>query len=235
MKSCRRLWRCVGYGGLVVGVIWMSGPRYSVLDRLTNLLMSPTPRLDGRARRARAGFSFFYRIPPTTGNEISAEISPNFANSERKENSNSKNEISVNSDRNSVIFHRKMVSVVIFLLFQRSNEKLSNTNFVQFFEIYNFCFRNFFIWAMVWKLFNYFKNYQLKVLSFHVTTFIFSLRPQLDFYYSCYGGYSYKFLGTLVDPIESCFKSRTNMIWIGYQFMWQCLNFLFDSICIENC
>ena len=135
----------------------------------------------------------------------------------------------------SVIFHRKMVSVVIFLLFRRSNEKLLNTNFVQFFEIYNFCFRNFFIWAMVWKLFNYFKNYQLKVLSFHVTTFIFSLRPQLDFYYSCYGGYSYKFLGTLVDPIESCFKSRTNMIWIGYQFMWQCLNFLFDSICIENC
>ena len=35
-------------------------------------------------------FSFFYRIPPTAGNEISAEISPNFANSERKENSNSK-------------------------------------------------------------------------------------------------------------------------------------------------
>ena len=183
-------------------------------------------------------FSFFYQIPPTAGNEIS----PNFANSERKENSNSKNEISMNSDRNfgdfdrnSVIFYRKMVSVVIFLLFRRSNEKLLNTNFVQFFEIYNFCFRNFFIWAMVWKLFNYFKNYQLKVLSFHVTTFIFSLRPQLDFYYSCYGGYSYKFLGTLVDPIESCFKSRTNMIWIGYQFMWQCLNFLFDSICIENC
>jgi len=132
-------------------------------------------------------------------------------------------------------FDRKMMSVVIFVLFRRSNEKLLNTNFVQFFEIYNFCFRNFFIWAMVWKLFNYFKNYQLKVLSFHVTTFIFSLRPQLDFYYSCYGGYSYKFLGTLVDPIESCFKSRTNMIWIGYQFMWQCLNFLFDSICIENC
>ena len=84
--------------------------------------------------------------------QISAEISPNFANSERKENSNSKNEISVNSDRNfgdfdrnSVIFHRKMVSVVIFLLFRRSNEKLLNPNFVQFFEIYNFCFRNFFI------------------------------------------------------------------------------------------
>ena len=187
-------------------------------------------------------FSFFYRIPPTPGNEISAEISPNFANSERKENSNSKNEISVNSDRNFGDFDRnfgdfdrKMMSVVIFVLFRRSNEKLLNTNFVQFFEIYKFCFRNFFIWAMVWKLFNYFKNYQLKVLSFHVTTFIFSLRPQLDFYYSCYGGYSYKFLGTLVDPIESCFKSRTNMIWIGYQFMWQCLNFLFDSICIENC
>ena len=78
---------------------------------------------------------------------------------------------------------------------------------------------------MVWMLFNYFKNYQLKVLSFHVTTSIFSLRPQLDFYYSCYCGYAYKISGTLVDPIESCFKSRTNMIWIGYQFMWQCLKF----------
>ena len=97
-------------------------------------------------------FSFFYRIPPTPGNEISAEISPNFANSERKENSNSKNEISVNSDRNFGDFDRnfgdfdrKMMSVVIFVLFPRSNEKLLNTNFVQFFEIYNFCFRNFFI------------------------------------------------------------------------------------------
>ena len=136
-------------------------------------------------------FSFFYRIPPTAGNEISAEISPNFANSERKENSNSKNEISVNSDRNFGDFDRKMMSVVIFVLFRWSNEKLLNTNFVQFFEIYNFCFRNFFIWAMVWKLFNYFKNYQLKVLSFHVTTSIFSLRSQLDFYYSCYCGYAY--------------------------------------------
>ena len=38
-----------------------------------------------------------------------------------------------------------MMSVVIFVLFRRSNEKLLNTNFVQFFEIYNFCFRNFFI------------------------------------------------------------------------------------------
>ena len=37
-------------------------------------------------------FSFFYRIPPIAGNEISAEISPNFANSEQKENSNSKTE-----------------------------------------------------------------------------------------------------------------------------------------------
>ena len=41
---------------------------------------------------SRTGFivSFFYRIPPTAGNEISVEISPNFANSERKENSNLK-------------------------------------------------------------------------------------------------------------------------------------------------
>ena len=42
-------------------------------------------------------------------------------------------------DRNSVIFDRKMMSFVIFLLFLRSNEKLLNTNFIQFFEIYNFC------------------------------------------------------------------------------------------------
>jgi len=179
---------------------------------------------------------------PNPANWRKRNFGRNFANSERKENSNSKNKISVNSDRNFGDFDRnfgdfdrKMMSVVIFLLFPRSNEKLLNTNFVQFFEIYNFCFRNFFIWAMVWKLFNYFKNHQFKVLSFHVTTSIFSLRPQLDFYYSCYCGYAYKILGTLVDPIESCFKSRTNMIWIGYQFMWQCLNFLFDSICIENC
>jgi len=63
----------------------------------------------------------------------------------RKENSNSKNEISVNSNRNFGDFDRKMMSVVIFVLFPRSNEKLLNTKFVQFFEIYNFCFRNFFI------------------------------------------------------------------------------------------
>ena len=96
---------------------------------------------------AQAGFtfSFFFRIPPFTGNEISAEISPKFANSERKGNSNSKNGISVNSDRNFGDFDRKMMSVVIFVLFPRSNEKLLNTNFVQFFEIYNFCSRNFFI------------------------------------------------------------------------------------------
>ena len=112
----------------------------------------PDPIAAGGELWAGFTFSFFYRIPPTAGNEISAEISLNFANSERKENSNSKNKISMNSDRNfgdfdrnSVIFYRKMVSVVIYLLFRRSNEKLLNTNFVQFFEIYNFCFRNFFI------------------------------------------------------------------------------------------
>ena len=64
---------------------------------------------------------------------------------------NSKNEISVNSDRNFGDFDRnfgdfdrKMMSAVIFVLFRRSNEKLLNINIVQFFEIYNFCFRNFF-------------------------------------------------------------------------------------------
>ena len=48
--------------------------------------------VDCHARGGRPGFTFsyFYRIPPIAGNEISAEISPNFANSERKENSNSK-------------------------------------------------------------------------------------------------------------------------------------------------
>ena len=97
---------------------------------------SPEDRGESRgcwSRCCRAGFafSFFYRIPPIAGNEIS----PNFANSERKENSNSKNEISVNSDRNFGDFDRKMMSVMIFVLFPRSNEKLLNTNFVQFFEI----------------------------------------------------------------------------------------------------
>ena len=89
---------------------------------------------------------------PNPANCRKRNFGRNFANSERKENSNSKNEIPMNSDRNfgdsdrnSVIFDRKMMSVVIFLLFPRSNEKLLNTNFVQFFEIYNFCFRNFFI------------------------------------------------------------------------------------------
>ena len=52
----------------------------------------------------RLTFSFFGEIPVVAGNEISAEISPNFANSERKENSNSKNEISVISTEISVIF-----------------------------------------------------------------------------------------------------------------------------------
>jgi len=33
----------------------------------------------------------------------------------------------------------------IYSLFLDSNEKLLNTNFVQFFKIYNFCFRYFFI------------------------------------------------------------------------------------------
>ena len=54
-------------------------------------------------------FSFFYRIPPTAGNEISAEILPNFANSEWKENSNSKNEISMNSDGNFGDFEKDAV------------------------------------------------------------------------------------------------------------------------------
>ena len=78
-------------------------------------------RVKSRARNwrpngGRVHLFVFFRIPSFAGNEISAEISPNFANSERKENSNLnlKNEISVNSDRNfgdfdrnSVIFHGK--------------------------------------------------------------------------------------------------------------------------------
>ena len=67
---------------------------------------------------ARVYLFVFFRIPPFAGNEISVEISPKFANSERKVNSNSKNEISVNSDRNfgdldrnSVIFDRNIPDV----------------------------------------------------------------------------------------------------------------------------
>jgi hypothetical protein len=95
---------------------------------------------------------YIFVFLPNPANCRKRNFGRNFANSERKENSNSKNEISVNSDRNFGDFDRnfgdfdrKMMSVVIFLLFPRSNEKLLNTNFVQFFEIYNFCFRNFFI------------------------------------------------------------------------------------------
>ena len=95
-------------------------------------------------RTTRVHLFVFFRIPPFAGNEISAEISPKFANSERKGNSNSKN-VRCDFDRNFGDFDRKIMSVVIFVLFPRSNEKLLNTNFVQFFEIYNFCFRNFFI------------------------------------------------------------------------------------------
>ena len=93
---------------------------------------------------------YLFVFLPNPANCRKRNFGRNFANSERKENSNSKNEISVNSDRNFGDFDRnfgdfdrKMMSVVIFVLFPRSNEKLLNTNFVQFFEIYNFCFRNF--------------------------------------------------------------------------------------------
>ena len=33
-----------------------------------------------------------------------------------------------------------------------SNEKLLNTKVVHNFEIFNFCFRHFFIWTKVWKI-----------------------------------------------------------------------------------
>ena len=66
--------------------------------------IGPTRWIEGTARPARIAslaarphhvparvyLFVFYRIPPIAGNEISAEISPNFANSERKENLNSK-------------------------------------------------------------------------------------------------------------------------------------------------
>ena len=73
------------------------------------------------------------------------------------------------------------------------HKELSNTNFDQFFEICNFCFRHFFIWVMVWMLFNYFKNCQLKDLSFHVTFVTFTPRFQLDFYLTCNGESAYSF------------------------------------------
>jgi len=45
-------------------------------------------------------FSFLDRIPPSGGNGIPGEISLNFGNSDRKVFLNSKNEISLHSDRN---------------------------------------------------------------------------------------------------------------------------------------
>ena len=45
-------------------------------------------------------FSFLHRIPPSGGNGISGEISLNFGNFDRKVILNSKNEISLHSDRN---------------------------------------------------------------------------------------------------------------------------------------
>ena len=109
------------------------------------------PSTPSVAPRVPPGFTFSFFFP-NPANCRKRNFGRNFANSERKENSNSKNKIPMNSDRNfgdfdrnSVIFDRKMMSIVIFLLFPRSNEKLLNTNFVHFFEIYNFYFRNFFI------------------------------------------------------------------------------------------
>ena len=45
-------------------------------------------------------FSFLDRVPPSGGNGIPGEISLNFGNSDRKGFLNSKNEISLHSDRN---------------------------------------------------------------------------------------------------------------------------------------
>ena len=73
------------------------------VERLSSIDAQLRMLVPGKVSEAGFTFSFFYRIPPTPGNEISAEISPNFANSERKENSNSKNEISVISTEISVI------------------------------------------------------------------------------------------------------------------------------------
>ena len=54
----------------------------------------------GRQVESGFTFSFFLRIPPITGNGISGEISLNFGNFDRKVILNSKNEISLHSDRN---------------------------------------------------------------------------------------------------------------------------------------
>ena len=113
-------------------------------------------------------FSFFYRIPPTAGNEILTEISPNFSNSEQKENSNSKNEISVGIRWFSTgkwcqlwffyCFGGQMKNFWIPTLFSfsRSRTFVSGTfSFEQWFESYLIIS----------------KNFHLNDLSFHVTSF----------------------------------------------------------------
>ena len=118
-------------------LILISLPAHTSLSHVSFTLSSLSPSVHTRVHL----FVFF----PNPAVCRKRNFGRNFANSERKGNSNSKNEISMDFDRNFGDFDRKMMSVVIFLLFPRSNEKLLNTNFVQFFEIYNFCFRNFFI------------------------------------------------------------------------------------------
>ena len=78
---------------------------------------------EGDGRRGRFGqrqgsprvyLFVFFRIPPFAGNEISAKISPKFANSERKGTSNSKNEIPMNSDRNFGNFRPENYVICVF-------------------------------------------------------------------------------------------------------------------------
>ena len=82
-----------------------------------------------RARRrghwavgGRVYLFIFHRIPPSGGNEISGEISPNFANSERKVILNSKTEISFHSDRNFGDFDRNFGDFDRNLVFQPEND-----------------------------------------------------------------------------------------------------------------
>ena len=113
----------------------------------------------------------------------------------------------------------------MFSLFLASNEKVLNTNFAKFFEIYNFRVMHFFIRAMVWELFNYFKNCHLKYLSFHVNFGTFTPRFQLGFCLTWHGEYVYLFSYACLHCFESYFNFLTTRNWTLVYLI--CLNLEF--------